>query len=129
MAKDVPLGMEFMNWQNVPSLSESFAKMASGGQFNPAAFAIGYGLDKAFGGENDYLSNLVGKQQQAFNSSFGAPVAPNTVQPVPPVQANAAPQQPAVPGVPSAAPESPIDKYIPSYSGIRSKISSFFGDK
>lgn len=123
MAKDVPLGMEFMNWQNLPSLTESFAKMAAGGagSFNPLGYAIGYGLDKAMGGENDYLSTLIEKQKQAIPSQIQTPVVPNS-QPAP-AYAN----QPAVPNVQSVAPQSPVDQYIPSLSGLRAKVYNILG--
>ena len=62
------LGLEFMKWQNVPSISESFQQMGQG-KFNPLGYAIGYGLDKAFGGENEYIKNLKEQQEQAFKTT------------------------------------------------------------
>ena len=116
MAREVPLGMEFMNWQNVPSLTESFASMASG-KFNPLGYAIGYGLNKALSGENDYISNLVQQQKNAFETQTVAQKPPaDKLQPVP-----------AVPSVSSVSTESPVDKYIPSFSGMRLKIGNLFG--
>lgn len=119
MADNVPLGMEFMRWQNVPSISEAFTKMGQG-QFNPVGYAIGYGLDKAFGGENEYVNNLKNQQEQAFKSTYVTPIPP-AGQPTsaqPPIAA------PAVPSVPSAAPPQTI---LPTYDDIRSRIQKIIG--
>lgn len=109
------LGTEFASWQNVPSITESFQKMAEG-KFNPLGYAIGYGLNKITGGDNPALSAMMDKQQQALTGGVA-----------PPQQASAVP--PAVPAVPPIQPITPQTQpsVLPSYDEMRNKIKNLIG--
>lgn len=106
MAANTPLGMEFANWQNVPSISETFAK-TSQGQFNPLAALIGAGISQ-FTGDNKLTQGLQGQGAQL------PPTAPATPAPM------ASPQQPVsgVSGaaVPGAFQLPPLNQPAPTFS-------------
>jgi hypothetical protein len=58
MADKALPGMEFANWTAVPSISETFAKAATG-QFNPLMYAAGYALDQ-LGGSSEMSQKMMG---------------------------------------------------------------------
>lgn len=98
MAKDVPLGMEFMNWQNVPSLTETIASgkspllktlgilLADGEKpktdYGIAPPAMGQGISPGGGiGIDPNKSNNFGLQASSFpQTTLQAPKLPNIGQ-------------------------------------------------
>jgi hypothetical protein len=102
MADKTPLGMEFANWQNVPSISESFARAASG-QFNPLMYAAGYALDK-LAGSSDVSQQMMSKKPVQPPAPTGMGQGLNTQM---------APSVPPNGGLGLAAPSQPMFDYKP----------------
>ena len=117
MAKDVPLGMEFMNWQNAGSGTVGQALGAG---------LMAYGMQKS--GLTDWLNNLQKKPEQqtvvpgavplpaSFDKYLSANQPTQSVQPVVPPAPGVAPMQQAVPEVPSL--QQPTPEANPQQIGL-----------
>jgi len=81
------LGMEFMNWQNVPSLMDSLNKQETAKFKNPLLSAIGYGLNQLIGqsGQQVIPGGVPAPEQPTVGVS--PKQTPPSLQPLPEVTA------------------------------------------
>ena len=102
MADKIAPGMEFASWSSLPSISETFAKQASGQGFNPLMALAGKALD-TMAGSSDTSKKMMGPNVPT--NSAPAPGMPGYVAPViaNPVQTDLAnPFAPPIQATPNA---------------------------